>query len=89
MKLDLISTDKKFAPLFWVQALGALNDNILKNALVILILSQSTVMFGLNAASLISLAGALFILPFVIFSPIAGQICDRWEKAKLTQLIKL
>lgn len=88
MKLDLITSGKKFSPLFWVLSFGALNDNILKNAIVILVLSQGMSLMGLDSKSLISLAGALFIFPFVIFSPLAGQISDKWDNAFLSRLIK-
>lgn len=79
---------KSFYPLFWVQFLGAFNDNLFKNSLVMLItfrLSQSNGETGL----LITLAAGLFILPFFLFSSIAGQIADRYPKSSLIQKIKL
>ena len=80
--------DRKFYPLFCVQFLGAFNDNLFKNALVILItfrLSHSAEQTGL----LITLAAGLFILPFFLFSALAGQIADRYSKSFLVKKIKL
>ncbi len=79
---------KSFLPMFWVQFLGAFNDNLFKNALVILItfgLTQSNGETGL----LITLAVGLFILPFFLFSGLAGQLADRYPKSFLIQKIKL
>ena len=79
---------RSFAPLFWLQFLGALNDNVFKNALVILItyrLSQSVEETGLW----VSVAAGLFILPFVLFSPWAGRLADQYDKVRLIQKIKL
>ncbi len=79
---------KSFFALFWVQFLGAFNDNLFKNALVMLItfrLSQSNGETGL----LITLAAGLFILPFFLFSGLAGQLADRYPKSFLIQKIKL
>jgi 1-acyl-sn-glycerol-3-phosphate acyltransferase len=76
-----------FAPFFWTQLLGAFNDNVFKNALVILIA------FGAASESesglLVNLASGLFILPFFIFSPIAGQIADKYEKSGLIRWVKI
>ncbi|WP_321325353.1 MFS transporter [Thiomicrorhabdus sp.] len=80
--------NRSFYPLFWVQFLGAFNDNLYKNAMVMLItfkLTNSAVDTGL----LITLAAGLFILPFFIFSAFAGQIADRYPKSVLIKKIKL
>jgi len=79
---------RHFYPVFWVQFLGAFNDNLYKNALVMLItfrLSESPSETGL----LITLAAGLFILPFFLFSSLAGQIADFYPKHRLTQKLKL
>ena len=79
---------QKFYPIFWVQFLGAFNDNLFKNALVMLItfkLSHSSLDTGL----LITLAAGLFILPFFLFSSLAGQIADHYPKPILIKKIKL
>lgn len=80
--------NRKFYPLFWVQLLGAFNDNLFKNALVMLItfkLSHTAEQTGL----LITLAAGLFILPFFIFSGLAGQLADRFSKVTLVKKVKL
>ncbi|MBX3179518.1 MAG: MFS transporter [Candidatus Hydrogenedentes bacterium] len=80
---------RRFAPLFWVQALGAFNDNVFRNALVILVTFRATGIAGLSPASTVALCGGLFILPFFLFSGIAGQMADRWSKTSLIPWIKL
>ncbi|WP_298354267.1 acyl-[ACP]--phospholipid O-acyltransferase [Rhodoblastus sp.] len=77
---------KRFAPLFWTQFLSAFNDNFLKNTLVFLIMYKLS---GPNAESLITLAGAIFILPFFILSGLGGQLADRYDKAMIAQRLKL
>jgi len=80
---------RRFGPLFAVQFLGAFNDNLLKFALLFL------ANFGLYAAEpakaemLATLATGLFILPYFLFSALAGQIADSWDKAKLVRAVKL
>jgi acyl-[acyl-carrier-protein]-phospholipid O-acyltransferase/long-chain-fatty-acid--[acyl-carrier-protein] ligase len=77
---------KRFAPLFWTQFLSAFNDNFLKNALVFLILYKLS---GPQAESLITLAGAVFILPFFILSGLGGELADRYDKAMIARRLKL
>lgn len=80
---------RRFGPLFATQFLGALNDNVYKNALVIFLafaLADST---GIDSNQLIVLAGGIFILPFFLFSATAGQLADKYEKAWLIRCIKL
>lgn len=78
---------KRFLPLFITQFFNAFNDNVFKNALVILItfkMSQSP-----NFEQfMIALIGGIFILPFFLFSATAGQIADKFEKSQLIRLIK-
>jgi acyl-[acyl-carrier-protein]-phospholipid O-acyltransferase/long-chain-fatty-acid--[acyl-carrier-protein] ligase len=86
--LSLLAT-RRFAPLFVVQFLGAFNDNLLKFALLFL------ADFGLyaaepgKAAQLATIATGLFILPYFLFSALAGQIADAWDKAKLIRVVKV
>ncbi|MBE0494759.1 MAG: MFS transporter, partial [Thiomicrospira sp.] len=77
----------KFFALFVVQFLGAFNDNLFKNALVILITYR--LMQDADSALTITLAAGLFILPFFLFSPWGGQLADRWDKVWLMRKIKL
>ena len=83
----LLST-KRFLPLFITQFMGAFNDNVFKNALVFLITYKIGAELGFEAEIFVPLAAGLFILPFFIFSALAGQIADKIEKARLIQIIK-
>ena len=80
---------RRFGPFFLTQFLGAFNDNVLRNGLIILITFQSVRVFDLDAGKLANVAGALFILPFFIFSATAGQLADKYEKSRLIRYIKL
>ena len=72
-------TARRFAPLFVTQFLGAFNDNLLKSALGIVVTYRLAEQTGMGAASLVMLAGALFIAPFFLFSGAAGTLADRIE----------
>ncbi|MBC7538869.1 MAG: MFS transporter [Bacteriovorax sp.] len=74
--------------LFWTQFFGALNDNVFKNALIILITYQGVSLFGINSSALVALSGGVFILPFFFLSATSGQIADRFEKTMLVKIIK-
>ncbi|HIT04052.1 MAG TPA: MFS transporter [Candidatus Caccocola faecipullorum] len=76
-------------PLFLTQFLGAFNDNLFKSALVTLITFDLAAKYDLNAPVLITVVGGLFILPFFLFSSLAGQISDKYEKSRLIRIIKL
>ena len=82
-------TQKRFLPFFVTQFFGAFNDNIFKNALIILIAFQGSSFLKADADLLINIAAALFILPFFLFSATAGQWIDKYEKSKSIRLIKL
>lgn len=81
--------ERRFLPFFLTQALGAFNDNVFKNALIILITFLTV---GLNDAQVhqyTNLAAGLFILPFFLFSATSGQLADKYDKARLAQAVKL
>lgn len=80
---------KRFLPFFLTQAFGALNDNLFKNALVILIGFRGLSAFGLESKLLVTAAAIIFILPFFIFSATAGQLAEKFEKSKSIRYIKL
>ena len=80
-----LMTSRRFAPLFWCQFLSALNDNFVKNALVILILYKIGASDG---ATLVTLAGTVLIAPFFILSGLGGQLADRFVKAIVAAKIK-
>jgi 1-acyl-sn-glycerol-3-phosphate acyltransferase len=81
--------ERRFAPFFWTQFLGAGNDNVYKNALVIFVAFQAAALTTLSSNDLVNIAAAVFIAPFVLFSATAGQIADKFEKSRLIRLIKL
>ena len=79
---------RRFAPFFATQLLGAFNDNVFRNATIVLITSQ----LGLStdqASLYTNLAPALFILPFFLFSALAGQLAEKYEKTRLIRWIKV
>lgn len=76
---------RRFAPLFWTQFLSAFNDNFLKNTLVFLILFT---LAADKAASLVTLAGAVFMAPFLLLSALGGEIADRFDKALVARRLK-
>ncbi len=82
---QLISS-RRFAPIFWCQLFSALNDNFLKNALVILILYHST---SGQSGALVTLAGGVLIAPFLILSGLGGELADKYDKAKVARTLKL
>jgi 1-acyl-sn-glycerol-3-phosphate acyltransferase len=87
-QFDLLR-ERRFAPFFWTQFLGAGNDNIYKNALVIFVAYHAAAHAALDANTLVNLAAGLFILPFVVLSATAGQLADKYEKSYLIRLIKM
>ncbi len=80
---------RRFAPFFGTQFLGALNDNIFRNGLVILITFQGVQIMSMDHTVLANVAAFLFILPFFLFSATAGQLADKYEKSMLMRRIKL
>src|SRR5690349_5799165 len=81
--------DRRFGAMFWTQFLGAFNDNFLKNALVVLVTYKSLSLWGMSPPQIVSFAGGIFILPFVLFSGTAGQLADRYSKSQLIPYIKI
>jgi MFS family permease len=80
-------TARRFAPLFVTQFLGAFNDNLLKSAMGIVVtfrLAEQS-----DTASLVMIAGAVFIAPFFLFSGASGTLADRVDKAVIARIVKL
>jgi len=78
---------RRFLPLFLTQFFGAFNDNVFKNALIVLLvfsLGKDTEQINF----LTNMAAGLFILPFFLFSSTAGQLADKYDKAKLMRWVK-
>lgn len=84
---ELLRT-RRFAPLFWTQFLGAFNDNVFRFALIIFVTFTVAEQRDMDTRSLVVLTGGVFILPFFLFSALAGQLADRFEKARLIRHIK-
>ena len=80
---------RRFGPFFATQFLGAFNDNLFKNALVVLLTFQAASWTTIRPEVLTNLAAGIFILPFFLFSATAGQLADKYDKAKLARLVKL
>jgi 1-acyl-sn-glycerol-3-phosphate acyltransferase len=79
---------RRFGPFFKTQFLGAFNDNLFKNALVVLLTFQATQWTDLKPELLANIAAAVFILPFFLFSATAGQLADKYDKATLARRVK-
>jgi acyl-[acyl-carrier-protein]-phospholipid O-acyltransferase / long-chain-fatty-acid--[acyl-carrier-protein] ligase len=87
-QFSLLKT-KRFLPLFIAQAIGAFNDNALRNAVIILITFDLAVHKGWNATLFVQAGTALFILPYFLFSAISGQLADKFDKSVMARNIKL
>ena len=81
--------ERRFLPFFCTQFLGAFNDNVYKNALVILLAFHAASLTAINPGTLVNLCAGLFILPFFLFSATAGQIADKYDKASIIRYVKL
>ena len=88
MKKGLFSllASRRFGPFFFTQFLGAFNDNVFRQALILLIASGAVTAVSVNTLNNVALA--LFILPFFLFSALAGQVADKYDKASLVRKIK-
>src|SRR3954470_20251246 len=86
MSLFNLLGKKRFGPFFGVQFLGALNDNLFKNTMVILFAFRAVT--EAESGLLTNLAAGLFILPFFLFSGVAGQIADKLDKSRIMRFIK-
>jgi 1-acyl-sn-glycerol-3-phosphate acyltransferase len=80
---------RRFAPFFWTQFLGAFNDNVFKTALLTIITYEAASWTTTDVGLLNNLIPGLFILPFLLFSATAGQLADKFEKSMLIRYVKL
>lgn len=86
---------RRFLPFFLTQFLGALNDNLFKSALLVMLViagianTADGVDHSVDTSMLVNMAAGLFILPFFLFSPLAGQLADKYEKSKIIRRIKV
>ena len=81
--------ENRFSPLFWTQFFGAFNDNLFKSALLILIAFSASYQVSMEINALNNIAAALFIMPFFLFSALAGEVAEKYEKSLLIRRIKL
>ena len=86
-QFSLLKT-RRFLPFFLSQFLGAFNDNLFKSALVMLVTFSLARKMGINGQVAVTVIAGLFILPFFLFSSVAGELADRYEKAFLIRRIK-
>ncbi|SHG51358.1 MFS transporter [Massilia sp. CF038] len=80
---------RRFAPFFWTQFLGAFNDNVFKTAFLVVLTFDAAKWTTLDPSMLTNLIPGLFILPYVFFSATAGQIAEKVEKGRLARIVKL
>ena len=78
---------RRFAPFFWTQFAGAANDNLFKFAFTVIVTYQLSVSWLPPAMAGLTI-GALFILPFLLFSATAGQLTDKYDKALIIRFVK-
>lgn len=87
MSVSRIILQRRFGPLFLTQFAGALNDNIFKNAMVILLSYRAA--SEAESGFLVNAAAGLFILPFFLFSAVAGRVADKFDKGQVMRAVKL
>lgn len=87
--LPTMLRSQRFLPLFVTQFMGAFNDNVYKNALVILITYRLAEQNGSDARMLVTAAAAIFMLPYLLFSASAGQLADKYDRARIARIVKL
>ena len=80
--------ERRFAPLFWTQFLGAANDNLFKFAFTLLATYQAAEWGTGDGKTAGFVIGAIFIAPFLLFSATAGQLADKLERAGLMRFVK-
>src|SRR5574343_272647 len=88
-KNEHLLKSRRFLPMFLTQFFGALNDNVYKQALLLVITYGWINQQSASVSTLNNLAALLFILPYFIFSATAGQIADKYERASLVRGIKI
>ncbi|MGE5095013.1 MAG: MFS transporter [Betaproteobacteria bacterium] len=79
---------RRFAPLFWTQFLGAANDNLFKFSFTLLATYAAGDWGGVDPSTAGFVIGAIFIAPFLLFSATAGQLADKFDKAAVIRAVK-
>lgn len=86
--LTLFKTER-FLPLFVTQFLGAFNDNLFKNSFAIVVTFHTVAWTTLPTEIIATLIGAIFILPYFLFSGLCGELADVYDKAYLSRFVKI
>src|SRR3954466_9999269 len=79
---------RRFLPLFAAQTLGAFNDNLFKSAFIMLVTYGVAMRGPFDPGAIAAIAGGALIAPFFLFSALAGELADRFERARLLQILK-
>lgn len=79
---------KHFLPLFLTQFLGAFNDNAFKNAIGILATYHAGRIAGIEPKMIVTAGTGIFVLPFFLFSAMAGQLADKYDKAQMIRIVR-
>src|SRR5215204_3544475 len=79
---------RRFVPLFTAQTTGAVADNLFKSAFVMLVTYGTVMQTSLDPGAVSAIAGAALIAPFFLFSALAGELADRFERSRLLQILK-
>ncbi|WBO23144.1 MFS transporter [Sphingomonas abietis] len=87
-QLRLLGT-RRFLPLFATQFLGAFNDNLYRSAMLFFVAFNLYRQDGTDAALIAVISSGVFILPYFLFSSIAGQLADRIDKARIARIVKI
>ena len=80
---------RRFVPFFITQALGAFNDNVFKNSLMLLLTFGAATRLPFDTNLLMNVAAGLFILPFLLFSGVAGRIADKYNMDRIIRIAKV
>src|ERR1700704_5527457 len=78
--------DARFEAFLWTQFLGAFNDNVFK--MIVSVFAVSAALGSDTSGRNLAIAGAVFVLPFLIFAGYSGQIADRFSKTRVLQITK-
>ncbi|MGB5286437.1 MAG: hypothetical protein WBN29_18160, partial [Polyangiales bacterium] len=87
-QLGLLST-RRFSAFFATQFLGTFNDNLFRTALIVAVVYRSVTLAEMSTQVTIALSAVLFIVPYFLFSPLAGQLADRTSKTSFIRWIKV
>lgn len=79
---------RRFLPMYIAQFFSAFSDNLFKNALIILVTYKLAEMYSLNGPLVVTMVAGIYTLPFFVFSSLAGQLADKYEKSRIMRILK-